>query len=250
MKLAICKVAEQEFNDHHARWAGKMTRVKTTHTCTHDMKETEAGSCGSTHRDLVEIDVGLLPVGAVGDVAGSLLELPAETQEILHDHGVHHDDEDERCNEARYAIDDVDDLHHLQVLDPQIAHLVAILALHHPSGDERVGMAGQSEDHQHEDDHFRACHGAHVRSMQRILNRDEPLDGEGDDKPNAERAADRAHVYQRLAPAVLVENSPAEHVVEPYQQQRRQEAEVGDGQRRQVIAGAAQLQVRLHEDHA
>jgi len=156
-----------------------------------DMKKTEA----FTYRDLVEIDVRFFPVRAVGNVAGSLLELPAETQEISHDHGVHHDDEDERCDETRYAIDDVDDLHHLQILDPQLAHLVAILTLHHSSGDEGVRMAGQSEDRQHEDDHLRACHGTHVRPMQRILDRDESLDGEGDNEPDAERAADRAHVY-------------------------------------------------------
>jgi len=224
--------------------------MKTTHThqntCTCDTKKTEVGS---TYRDLVEVDVGL-PVGAIGDIAGPLFKLPAEAQEIPHDHGVHHDDEDKRRDKARYAIDDVDDLHHLQVLDPQLAYLVAILVLHHPGGDEGVRMAGQSEDHQHEDDHLRACYGAHVRPMQRILDRDEPLDGEGDDEPDAERAADRAHVYQRLAPAILVEDPPAERAVEPYQQQGCQEAKVGDGQRSQVITGTAQLQVRLHEDYA
>lgn len=195
-----------------------------------------------TYRDSIEIDIGLLPVDAISGVTGLLLvESPAELEEISHDHGIHHDDEHKWHNQARYAVDNADNSHGFQILDPQIAHLVAVLVPYHPGGDEAVRVADQGEECQHQYDRFRACHGAHMRPMKRILNGDESFNGEGNDQPDAERTTNRTNIHQCFAPAVVVEDPPAYRTVKPHQEQGHEKAEIGGGQRGQVVAGATQL---------
>ncbi|OXU24750.1 hypothetical protein TSAR_002052 [Trichomalopsis sarcophagae] len=208
----------------------------------------------TAHRYLVEIDVGALPAGTphLGREAARavLAEAPTEAQQVPHDHGVHDDDKDERRHEAGDAVDYADDAHRLEVLVLHVAHLVAVLSLDDPGRDEGVGVAGHRQDDQREDDALGARYRAHVRPVQRILHRDEALDRERDDQPDAQAAADRGDVDDGLAPAVLVEHPPADAVVQPDEQQREEEAEVGRRQGRQVVARAAHLEVRVEEDDA
>lgn len=91
-----------------------------------------------TYRDLIEIDVGFLPVGTICSVTGLLVEPSTKLQKISHNHGIHYDDEYKRHNQTCYTVDNANDLHGLQVLDLEFAYLVAALILYHPGGDEGV----------------------------------------------------------------------------------------------------------------
>jgi len=178
---------------------------------------------------LIEIDIGLLPIGAISGVTGLLVELPARFEEISDDHSIHHDDEYKWHNQACYAVDNADNPHGFQIFDPQIAHLVAVLILHHPGSDERIRVASQGKDRQHQDDRFCSRYSAHMRPMEWILNGDESLDGESDDQPNAERATNRTHIHQCFAPAVIVKDSPAYRAIKPHQKQGHEKAEISSG---------------------
>lgn len=63
-----------------------------------------------------------------------------------------------------------------------------------------------THDSQGADDGLGPGDGAHVRSVERVLDGDEPLYREGNDQPDAEKAADAAEVDKHLTPAVLVEH--------------------------------------------
>ena len=204
-----------------------------------------------THRYLIEIDVGSFFARAArfSEVV-ALAEPAAEPQQVPRDHRVHDDDEHEGRHQAGDAVDDADDAHGLEVLDLHVADLVAVHRVHDARGDEAVGVAGHRQGDEHQDDRLRPRDRAHVGPVQRVLHGDEALDGERDDQPDAQAAADRAHVHDRLAPAVLVEDPPAERVVQPDEQQRGEEAEVGGRQGGEVVARAAHLEVGVEEDDA
>ena len=99
------------------------------------------------------------------------------------------------------------------------------------------------------DDGFSAPYGAHVRSLERILDGDESLDGEGHRQPDAKTRRHGAAVHQGLTPTVFIEEINAD-VVQPHHEQRQQEAQIGQGQRRQIVGRAAQFQVgpREHQE--
>lgn len=55
------------------------------------------------------------------------------------------------------------------------------------------------------DDCLGATHGAHVGTLERVLDGDKSLHSEGHSEPNAETRRDGATINQRLTPAVFIE---------------------------------------------
>ena len=180
-------------------------------------------------------------------VAGSRLatvEGATEDDQVLGDERVHDDDEDERYDECQDRVEQVDDVHKPVIIWQEVASGLAFRpAVCDASREEGVDVTGESGQCQDRDDDFSSADGTHVRPLQRVLDSDETLDGERHRQPNAEAGADAAAVDERLAKALAVEQVDSD-VIEPDDQQRQQETQVGQGQRRKVIAGTAQLEVR------
>jgi hypothetical protein len=183
-------------------------------------------------------------------VDGTRLESLAEEKEVPGDHRVHGDDQHEGHYERSHRVDKIDHLHELEVDGPHFALLPVGADVDQTRDPEEVDLRDHRHNGQTDDDGLRPGHGAYVRPLQRVLHGDEALDGEGDDQPHAQRGAHRTDVHEELTPTVRVEY--LEDVVEAavHHQHHEQEAEVGHGQRGQVVTGTAHLQVRAQEDHA